>query len=603
MSFRKLLSATLLAAGIAYGLTNRHAQAQEKIKIKMPEVKIAPEINIQEPTWSMSIPMPVIAPVALPDINIDLSDMHFDAGGDWFYGDDSERTEREELRQTYQLSPGARVELSHINGSIDIETSEGGNTAELRITSYSDDANPRKLNVEHTSAASLVVRGEARGSREGFDNTQHRVALKLPRRVELTVSGASQSVRVGELDGSIRLKDISGSVGVAQAAGSAEVSGVSGSVTLKMARLSASGVSVQNVSGKVSLRFTDDVHADLQTSGITGKVYVEVPDVAVQGEMSRADFRARIGKGGPPLTISDVTGSVRLGRGASVAEMLNLLKTAERSTTRMETARDLTLHVSNRQVRQAFVEALGNEQNGVVQMTASRALVPYVSEPEVREAFLRAVESGKNEVVRMNAVRTVAKTYAGDKAVRELLLRVLAREQKDVVRMTIIGAVAKYTDDPGVQRALSEALKNDRSDIVRMRAANALAKKAGNQEIYELLLNAARNDKKMIVRANALGGLSSRIKERPELRELFVNYLDDESSLLQYQALRGLVELGDASLKLRLVERAKALIYMQSRRQWNDRMLLDTLLLLRRLDAAEADHVLEQLGNERIKSY
>jgi hypothetical protein len=64
-----------------------------------------------------------------------------------------------------------------------------------------------------------------------------------------------------------------------------------------------------------------------------------------------------------------------------------------------------------------------------------------------------------------------------------------------------------------------------------------------------------------------------------------------------------LVELGDPALKTRLVEKAKELIGMQVRRGWNDRMLLDTVLLLRRLDAQEADRVLEQLGSERMKSY
>lgn len=605
----KLLSASLfVAVATTLALNGWHAQAQadkDKIKIKMPEVRVAPKIRIEQPEWSLSIPMPVIAPIVIPDINIDLSDMHIEMPDDWFYDDDSQRTEREELRQTYQLSPGARVELSNINGSIDIETIEG-HTADLRITSYSYNPNPRKLNVEQT-ASSLAVRGEARSTssseRMNFDNTSYRVALKLPRRVELTVNGASGSVRVGEIDGAIHLSNVSGSVGVAQAAGAAEVSQVSGSVTLQMARLGAGGVRVQNVSGKVNLRFIDDVNADLQTRGIKGKVYVELANVAVEGEMNRADFRAKIGKGGAPINVSDVTGSVRLARGRSVAEMIGALKTSERSTARMETARDLTLHVANRQVRQALVEALNGEQNSTVKMTAARALVPYVAEPEVREAFMKSIETGSgNSVVRMTAVRAIAKQYAADKAVRDTLLRILAAEPNDLVRMNIVGAISKYTDDAGVQRALAEALKNDRSDIVRMRAARALAKRVEQPEIYELLLNAARNDKKMVVRANALGGLSSRIRERPELRELFVGYLDHESSILQYKALQGLVELGDPALKTRLVEKAKELINMQTRRQWNDRMLLDTLLLLRRLDAQEADRVLEQLGNERIKS-
>jgi HEAT repeats len=614
----KLLSASLclVAASSFVAFTDGRVGAQEKgkPKAKSPEATIAPEANIEPPVWSPAMPAPAIAPLPpldfdfdMPDINIniDIPPPAIDMGGTWFYDDDSERTEREELRQTYQLSNGARVELSNINGSIDVETTEG-NTAELRITSYSYSPNPRKLNVEQTPAG-LSVRGEARkgnADSTNFDNTSYRVWLKLPRRVALVVNGVSDNVRVGEIDGSIRVSNVSGNVGVAQAAGAAEVSQVSGSVTLNLARLGAGGVRVGNVSGKVSVRFMDDVNANLQTSGIRGKVYVELPNVAVEGEMNRADFRAKVGTGGAPINISEVSGSVRLARGRTVAEMLGALKGGERSNVRVETARDLTLHVSNRQVRQAFVEVLNGEQNGSVKMTAARALVPYVAEPEVREAFLKSIETGAgNGVVRMTAVRAISKQYAADKTVRDMLLRVLAAEQSDLVRMNIIGAISKHPEDANVQRALSEALRTDRSDIVRMRAASALSKRVEQPDVYALLLNTARSDKKTIVRANALSGLSRRIKERPELRELFVGYLDHESAILQYKALQGLVELGDPALKPRLVEKAKELIAMQTRRQWNDRMLLDTLLLLRRLDAQEADRVMEQLGSELMKSY
>ncbi|HEX9918532.1 MAG TPA: HEAT repeat domain-containing protein, partial [Pyrinomonadaceae bacterium] len=215
-----------------------------------------------------------------------------------------------------------------------------------------------------------------------------------------------------------------------------------------------------------------------------------------------------------------------------------------------------------------------------------------------------SIEAGSgNGVVRMTAVRALARQYAADKSVRDMLVRLVASEQSDMVRMNIVGAIGRYADEANVQRALGELLRNDRSDIVRMRAASALGRCAGDPEVYELLLNAARNDKKMLVRANALGGLRGRIRERPELRELFTGYLDHESAVLQYKALQGLVELGDPALKPRLVEKAKELINAQTRRQWNDRMLLDTLLLLRRLDAQEADRALEQLGGERMKSY
>ena len=100
MRFRLLGASLFVAAATTLSALNGwHAQAQDrgKIKIKMPEVIVVPEIRIEQPEWSVVMPMPVIAPIAIPDINIDLSDMHIEMPDDWFYNDDSERTEREEL--------------------------------------------------------------------------------------------------------------------------------------------------------------------------------------------------------------------------------------------------------------------------------------------------------------------------------------------------------------------------------------------------------------------------------------------------------------------------------------------------------------------------
>ena len=46
--------------------------------------------------------------------------------------EDRDYTEREEINQTYELAPGASVQLSVISGSVDVETTTG-NTAEVHI--------------------------------------------------------------------------------------------------------------------------------------------------------------------------------------------------------------------------------------------------------------------------------------------------------------------------------------------------------------------------------------------------------------------------------------------------------------------------------------
>jgi hypothetical protein len=608
------IALAIAAANFLLAPASLRAQGERPAAAPAPRVEVKPEVRIDLGSIApVVVPFPAMQ-INLPDIEIPIPPMPpMDAAGfdfsfnyngdDFWFNDGAAQTEREELRQTYQLSPGARIELANIDGAVTIDTTDGG-SAELVIKSYSYDANPRKLIVEQSSSA-LVIRGPERkdGEEHSSDGTRHTIHLTIPRRTNLVATNVRDSLRVGELDGSVKLDHIAGRVGIAQAGGLVEISNVSGTVSMSLARLAGRGASVSNVSGRVSLRFIEDVNAQLQTSGIKGKVYVELPNVAVEGEMTRADFRAKVGAGGPPLSISDVTGSVRLAKGQTVTEMLNVIKTSDRSAARNQTFGDLALYVSNPQVRRAFVEALNDDQNTVALLTAARELAPYGNEVEVRDAYLRLLESGKNEAARMTAASVVTKHWAEDKGVRDRLLRVLASEKREVIRATIVGALSKYTDDPATLRALIDALRSDEKEIVRARAARALNAKVENAEVYDALLAAARSDQKRLVRAVALDALSRRIRERAELRELFVGYLDDESQSMQYHALAGLVELNDVSLKPRLVEKARSLILMNYRRGWNDGATLSTLVLLRRIDPQEADRMLERLGGERVRSF
>ncbi|HYX40621.1 MAG TPA: hypothetical protein VE821_02930, partial [Pyrinomonadaceae bacterium] len=73
----------------------------------------------------------------------------------------------------------------------------------------------------------------------------------------------------------------------------------------------------------------------------------------------------------------------------------------------------------------------------------------------------------------------------------------------------------------------------------------------------------------------------------------------DDSFSLEYHALKGLVELGDPALKQRLVDKSRDLILGEGHRYWNDGLVLETLMLLRKLDPQESDHMLEQLSADR----
>lgn len=261
--------------------------------------------------------------------------------------------ERDEFTQTYQLSPGARVEVSSIRGSVEISTSDTA-TAEVHIirTARSRaDLEFHKIDVEQTGNG-LVVRGEQESDRGRGQNVQvnHRVILKLPRRIDLSVNSISGSLKAGDIEGETRVSSISGSANIGdvggklvvmsisgnlevgnvgaeasvrsisgnvrlgQVNGSLDVSSVSGGVNTTLVSLSPQGIQIKSVSGSVEIGFKSDVNADFKADSVSGRVYLDIPNVIRDSEENSSKVRARIGAGGTPITIFSVSGDIRLTR-------------------------------------------------------------------------------------------------------------------------------------------------------------------------------------------------------------------------------------------------------------------------------------------------
>ena len=261
--------------------------------------------------------------------------------------------ERDETNQTFELSPGARVEISSIRGSVKIVNADTA-TAEVQIIRTARtraDLEYHKIEVTH-SGNSLVVRGiqEPEERRERNVQVDHQVILKLPRRIDLSVKSISGSVRASDVDGrvdvgsvsgsviignitgklevnsvsgsvevgnagaDVRVNSVSGNVGMGQVDGSLEVSSVSGGVKATLNSLSPQGIHIKSVSGSIEIGFKSDVNADFNAEGISGQVYLDVPNVVRDSDEKSSNVRARIGAGGTPITIFSVSGNIRLTR-------------------------------------------------------------------------------------------------------------------------------------------------------------------------------------------------------------------------------------------------------------------------------------------------
>jgi hypothetical protein len=229
--------------------------------------------------------------------------------------DDKPLRESEESRQTFQIEAGSKVELLRTLGEIEIEPASG-KVVEVTISRSAknkSDLGYYKIKVEQTSS-NLSLRGEGQyGSDESRIDLRQRIALKLPSRVDLSINTHSGSVQVGAVDGNIYLNAISGSVRLVKNEGYSDVSGVSGPVFIRVSRLSPRGMNIRGVSGVVQLRLAVNLDADLSITGITGQASAETPNIQLD-KVGASSYRAKIGSGGVPISISGISGVVTIAR-------------------------------------------------------------------------------------------------------------------------------------------------------------------------------------------------------------------------------------------------------------------------------------------------
>jgi len=233
---------------------------------------------------------------------------------------------RQEIRHTYELSPGARVELVGLNGAVKIETSET-KTAEVYIerTASSQEALDRRKVTVEADANSLRIRGEKSDS--GFfshffgKSAGERVTLKLPRQISLYAKGVNGSFVTSDIDGAVEVAGINGKVHIANAVGRATFKGINGNMVVGLKKIDQDGVTLSGINGNIELQFGSDVNADFDARGMNGRVVSDLPNVSID-KSKRGNYWARIGTGGSGITAKGINGNIRFTRGAvAPAEM------------------------------------------------------------------------------------------------------------------------------------------------------------------------------------------------------------------------------------------------------------------------------------------
>lgn len=222
---------------------------------------------------------------------------------------------------------GQPVWIRNMNGAITVERASGDSVVVTGQKSWrrSDPESVEIVAVPSDGSVTICALwrvGSVRCGPGGFyemkgqkgrNDVAVRFVVRLPEGVALDASTVNGAVHASDVTGALVIETVNGSVQVSDAGGPVAATTVNGSITTALAAAGeAHEVELKTVNGSITVRVPADINAQLEASTVNGKVHSELP-LQVMGRINPRRLEATIGRGGTPLRLKTVNGSVTLG--------------------------------------------------------------------------------------------------------------------------------------------------------------------------------------------------------------------------------------------------------------------------------------------------
>jgi len=235
---------------------------------------------------------------------------------------DHKQKETAEWRKTYQLQPGGRVEITNINGRIDVKPSDG-NAVEIvaRKTAHgpSSDAAKEALGrieiTEESSPASVKIETKIQrggGGLFGGSSAQVEYSIRVPRTAELHVSTVNGGLEIEGIGGKISAEATNGGIKAHDIAGPIEASTTNGGVDVDLSQVPEAGVKLECTNGGIRLRLPSSAKASISARITNGGIDTSGLVLDATGEQSRRRLDGRLNGGGPRIELEGTNGGIRI---------------------------------------------------------------------------------------------------------------------------------------------------------------------------------------------------------------------------------------------------------------------------------------------------
>jgi len=223
--------------------------------------------------------------------------------------------------KTYQLEPKGRVEISNVNGKIEVEPSTG-NTVEVEATKKARGASTEaaKAALERVTITEDVSGGRIRietksprtsgWSFSGGVSVEYRV--RVPAGAEVKFVTVNGGVEVTGLDGNIIAETTNGGVTARNVGGQLQASTTNGGLDIELAKMPDGGVKLECTNGGIKVRLPKDAKATVSARITNGGISTDNLTIDATGENTRRRLEGRLNGGGPRLEVEGTNGGIHL---------------------------------------------------------------------------------------------------------------------------------------------------------------------------------------------------------------------------------------------------------------------------------------------------
>jgi len=229
--------------------------------------------------------------------------------------------ETAEWRKSYELQPGGTLEISNVNGKIDVHPATGNTVEILAVKSakaVSSDAAKQaleRIEIQETTSPSgvrLVTRMQRGSGLFGGGGLEVHYTVRIPPGAEVKLTTVNGGIEVTGLSGRITAETTNGGIKAHDVGGTIDASTTNGGVDVELSQVSDGGVKLGCTNGGISLRLPSGAKATISARITNGGIDTSGVQIDRTGESSKRRLDGTMNGGGPRIELEGTNGGIRI---------------------------------------------------------------------------------------------------------------------------------------------------------------------------------------------------------------------------------------------------------------------------------------------------